>query len=222
MCSGNFLTNCCRHLLFASLVVTTATVADEDLVSDDGREVHIKSDGTWSFRSDDRFANTQDGRRIRLKSDGTWQYEGNAPLQTEEQFRSQITDVKLQKVEFEAIRSKAHKNTRKQTQTVFYLDVVHSAAAKVDLNLTADSQSAFSVFDSSGNEYPVVSLKPKQSQLNPGSTETLVIRADGSPQWWNIKSMQLRIAPRLFNSSKAIELSQRISDIEKRNVEAFD
>jgi hypothetical protein len=59
----------CSHLLHA----------DQEVTTDDGREVLLKEDGSWTFRSTDRFANTVDGQRIRLKQDGSWAYVGNSP-----------------------------------------------------------------------------------------------------------------------------------------------
>lgn len=55
------------------MFVSALCCADEIVLSDDGREVRIKQDGSWEFVSDDRFATTRDGERVRLKFDGSWE-----------------------------------------------------------------------------------------------------------------------------------------------------
>jgi|SaaInlStandDraft_1057018.scaffolds.fasta_scaffold120189_2 hypothetical protein len=60
-------------VIFLILGWSVNAIAAEDVVSDDGREVRLNEDGTWSLLSRDRFATTPDGRRIRLMTDGRWE-----------------------------------------------------------------------------------------------------------------------------------------------------
>ncbi len=100
--------------------VNNALSATQNIVTDDGREVLLKEDGSWQFRSTDRFANTKEGQRVRLKDDGNWEYVGNAPVTMEKQVRTTDLDIKLQKVVIETYEKKVQKNKRVKTQTVFY------------------------------------------------------------------------------------------------------
>lgn len=203
-------------------LVSPSLLAGEDVISDDGREVRLKNDGTWDFRSNDRYANTKDGQRIRLKSDNTWEYVGNAPMETDVQFRDVSTDIKLRQVVFESFKEKAHKNTRKKTHTVFYLSTEVSAAAAAPVKVRQDNLALFNVSDSNGNEYPVLSVEPKLTELAPGSKQEFVIRADGSPQWWGVKSIQLKLSPEIFGSAEFIVLNESVHEIKKKNVEGFE
>ena len=42
-------------------------------MTDAGREVLLRDDGSWEYLSDDRFGTLKDGSRARLKSDGSWE-----------------------------------------------------------------------------------------------------------------------------------------------------
>ncbi len=209
--------------LFTVLVLLAVQVAaaDQTVISDDGREIRLNADGTWEFLSQDRFANTREGQRIRLKADNTWEYVGNAPLRTEAQFRSVATDIQLQQVVIESTREKSHKNTRKKTHTVFYLEVGIAPAAKAALKLPPEPLSRLRVVDSKGKDYPVVSISPAAAEVAPGDRQRFEIRADGSPQWWGIKNVTLTLAPELFGNRDGVVLRRAMSDIDKRDVDAL-
>ena len=46
---------------------------DQRILTDAGREVLLRDDGTWEYLSDDRFGTLKDGSRARLQSDGSWE-----------------------------------------------------------------------------------------------------------------------------------------------------
>lgn len=210
-------------LLLTLLMNTPAIAADQDGLTDGGREVLLREDGTWEFRSTDRFANTKDGQRVRLKADNTWEYVGNAPLASKDQVRTTTLDIKLQKAMFEIYKVKVQKNIREQGQTVFYLHVAVSPAAKESITIANTDLSRIQVRDNKGKAYPVLSLNPNPIALTPGSEQTITIRAKDSPSFWsNAKSMELELAPGVLGNKDAITLSQNISDIVRKNVEKFN
>ena len=193
------------------------------VITDDGREVLLKEDGSWEFRSTDRFANTKDGRRIRLKDDGSWQYVGNAPLTSKEAVRTTDLAIKLRQVVIEQHETKVHKNKRVKTQTVFYLDVGLSPLAKRDISITENDGSLVKVTDNEGKNYPVLSIQPGPTALKPGSDTALTIRVDGSPQWWkNIKSMDIVFTPGIFGLQAPVTFSRSVDEIDKKSVDGFE
>ncbi|MBT8438438.1 MAG: hypothetical protein KJO91_01840 [Gammaproteobacteria bacterium] len=209
--------------LLALLPVKIAFSDDQQLMTDDGREVMLRDDGTWEFRSDDRFANTKDGRRVRLKSDGSWTYIGNAPLSSIMQVRTTDLDVLLQHAVTEIHEKRVQKNKRVKTQTVFYLKLVLSAQAEKNISLDTTDVSMISVVDDKGREYPVLSIQPVPVILKPGSDATVTIRVDGSPQWWkSIHSMNIVLNSGIFGLQESMTLSQNVEDIEKKQVGGFD
>ncbi len=199
-----------------------ASAADQDGLTDDGREVLLNEDGTWEFRSNDRYANTNDGHRVRLKANNTWEYVGNAALTTKTQVRTTTLDIKVQKAEFEIYKKKVQKNVREERQTVFYLDIAVSPAATESVTISNTDLSRILVSDNKGNTYPALSLVPSPLILAPNSKHTVTIRAKGSPSVWvGAKSMELKLAPGVLGNKDEIVFNQKTSDIEKSHVEGF-
>jgi hypothetical protein len=201
---------------------SNALSANQDVITDDGREVLLRDDGTWEFRSTDRFANTKDGRRIRLKDDGSWQYVGNAPLTSKQHIRTTDLDIKLGKVVIETHEKKVQKNTRSKSQTVFYLNLELSPLAKSDISINENDISRVKVKDSEGKEYPVLSIQAEPVILKPDSDTKVTVRVDGAPQWWkSVKSMEIIFKPGIFGLQGPFALSQSVDDIDKKKVDGF-
>ena len=197
--------------------------ADQQVITDDGREVLLKGDGTWVFRSTDRFANTDDGQRVQLKQDGSWQYVGNAPMATEEHVRSTLLDIKLQKIVIERHEKKVQKNVRLRTQTVFYVNFGLSARAKNNISITKNDVTHIEVKDNNGKAYPVLSIHPAPVVLKPGSDTTMVIRADRSPLLLDdVKSMSVIFKPEIYGIQQRVTLSRDADDFEQKKVAGFE
>lgn len=210
-------------LILFLIPVSDAGSADQQVITDDGREVLLKGDGTWIFRSTDRFANTEDGQRVRLKQDGSWQYVGNAPMVTQEHVKSTLLDIKLQTVVIERHEKKVQKNVRLRTQTVFYVNLGLSSLAKNDISITKNDVSHIEINDNNGKTYPVLSIHPAPVVLKPGSDATMVIRADGSPLWLDdVKSMSVIFKPEIYGIQQPVTLSRDVDDFEEKKVAGFD
>ena len=217
MTNKSFITFAFFNTILLLLVTIDDNVfAAQEVIIVDGREVLLKEDGTWTYHSTDRYANTNDGRRLRLKDDGSWQYVGNAPLTTTEQVRTTNLNIKLQKVVIEKFEKKVQKNTRVKTQTVFYLYLENSAQAKRNISIKNSDISLIEINDNNGKNYPVLSLQPGSIQLKPGTNTTLVIRAEKSPSMWDdVKSMEIVFKPGIPGIQKAIILNQMTIDIDE-------
>ena len=210
-------------LLAISLLSFQALSAEQMVITDDGREVLLKQDGSWEFLSSDRFANTEDGQRIRLKEDGSWEYVGYAPLVSNEQVTTTDLDIKLQKVVIERYEQKAQKNKRVISQTVFYVDLALSPRARNNISISKEDIALVKIKDDKNRDYPVISIKAMETPLVPGSNTTVIVRADGSPKWWkNSKTMEITFHPGMFGTEEPLTLSQRVADIEKKDVDGFE
>lgn len=204
------------------LLGSPALIASQDGLTDDGREVLLKDDGSWEFRSNDRFANTSDGQRVRLKENGTWEFVGNAPLVLKEQVRTTLLDIQLQRVDIEIHKEKVQKNVREEKQVVFYLNVSVSPAARESVTINTDL-SRIKVKDDKGKSYPVLSLTPSPIVLTPDSKQSFAIRAKGAPSKWDgAKSMSLELTPGVLGNNDSVTLRQNISDMEKQYVKRFE
>lgn len=195
----------------------------QEVFSDDGREVLLKEDGTWEFRSNDRFATTSDGRRVRLKADGSWQYVGNALLTSKQQLRTTEIDIKLQKVVIETYEKKVQKNKRVKSQTVFFLDITSSPQAQQDISVGEKNISNIKVNDSNGRDYPVLSIHPASQIIKPGSRTSVTVRVDGSPQWWkDVESMEISFQPGIFGLQDPAAFKKNIVDFDIKKVSGFE
>jgi len=193
------------------------------VMTDDGREVLLKDDGTWEFRSTDRYANTKEGARIRLKANKSWEYIGNAPVTSKQHVRTTTLDIKLQKVEIEVYKEKVHRNIRTFSQTVFYVSIDVTPLAKKNLTTGKIDISRILARDDKGGNYRVLSTTPAVIDFSDKTRLSISIRLDGSPSvWGNAKSMELELLPDIFGIQESITLSQNINEIDKIRVEGFD
>ena len=196
---------------------------DQQIISDDGREVLLKQDGTWEFRSNDRFATTEDGRRVRLKADGSWMYLGNAPSTSEMQVRTQDLEISLQRVVIETHEKKVQKNVRVKSQTVFHLQLALSPHAASDITTRDQDLDLVAVTDNKGRQYPVLSMQPVTVTLKPDTKTSITIRVDGSPQWWKgVDYLKIALQPNIFNISSPITLISKVDDMGRKKVDGFD
>jgi len=210
-------------LILTLLPGSYARSADQDVMSDDGREVLLKEDGTWAFRSTDRYAYTKDGKRVRLKADNTWEYTGKRVLISNPVIRTTTDDIELQKVVIEIHKEKVHKNVRTVSQTVFYLNVNVSPGSEGNLTLSRADLSRIQVRDNKGNSYRVLSATADAAGMSPDSEQTVSIRVEGSPSIWSdARSMELELLPDVFGIKEAVILNLKIRDIEKERVDGFE
>jgi len=208
-------------LLF--IPVSHAEPVQQEVVTIEGREVILNENGTWKYRSADRFANTKNGSRVRLKEDGSWQMLGNTPLKSKEQVRTTDLDIKLQKVVIESYKRKVQKNTSVKTQTVFYVHLNYSPQAKKNISINDSDISLIEVKDNNGKNYPVLSIKPGTTHLTPSTETTLVIRAEKSPSVWDdVKLMEIKFKKGILGLESPVILSQRTIDFAEENVDGFE
>ena len=221
----NILLKFSLFLSIALLVITPISYADTangEIIYLDGREVLLNENGSWTYLSTDRYANTKDGIRIRLKEDGSWQTIGNAPLKSDEQVRTTDLDMQLQKVVIETYKKKSQKNVKVKTQTVFYIDLAYSQQATSNIVLSKEDIALIEVKDNNGKVYPIVSINPGAAELKPNSTITLVVRAEKSPSVFDtVKSMTIEFKQGVLNLKSPVRLSQRLIDFGEKNVTGF-
>ncbi|VAW51797.1 hypothetical protein MNBD_GAMMA05-83 [hydrothermal vent metagenome] len=208
---------------FLFLLSTHVFAEGPEVINVGGREVLLKQNGQWEYRSTDQFANTTDGRRVRIKKDGSWSYIGNASLKSNVQVRTSNLDIKLNKVVIETYKQKTQKSSRIKTQTVFHLKLNNSAQSKTTVNIRDSDVSQIEVKDNNGKVYPVLSIKADHSKLEPDRKTTLIVRAEKSPSIFDsVNLMQITLKAGLFGLQESITLSQRTIDFNEKNVDGFD
>ena len=198
----------------------------EDAIADDGRKVQLNKDGSWKFTSTDRFATTVEGKRVRLKEDGSWSYTGGKAVVgpqevSDERFvDDQSVAFTISDLSVEMIKDSNPKVKRRNTQTIYYLNIKRNKDV-VDakpLTITADD---FTVDDSDGRKYPVVRMSPASVTVNPGDNVNLVVRAKGSPKWWTTRDMSIALDKKVVSGVRDIKLTRRQSSVKKVFVTEF-
>ncbi len=211
----------------AAMLFATAGQAQEVVISDDGRQIQLNGDGTWVQLSRDRFATNAEGRRVRLKPDGTWtllsedtaaaapRAAAGAPL-TPLQAASEST-LHLAKVEILRRKIKRAKSIHAETHTVYHLSVRNDTNTTLDL--TAPLQDALTARSSSGGEFEILSVDVDEEQLAPGARTNIRVEAEGAPQWFGVKYMQLEVAAGALGNSERRILSKSMDEVEKQSVD---
>ncbi|MFA7553562.1 MAG: hypothetical protein WCY88_04875 [Spongiibacteraceae bacterium] len=209
-----------RTTVFVMCFMSMGLYAAQDVISDDGREVQLNEDGSWVYKSSDRFANTKDGRRVRLKEDGSWVYTTEradvahvAQPVAVPAAAVQLTDVIIEVAS--SGRNVAQKNIAHQAQMVFFL----SSNTDIELNLDAAN---FTVTDSGGREYQVLSVEKnagKNVDKKPLTTTDIIVRADGAPHFWSKpKWVMITLAKAVADTADDIVLTYKLADVETKKV----
>jgi hypothetical protein len=204
-----------------TLAFSSGTQAAETLATgDDGREVILNNDGSWTYKSTDRYANTSDGRRILLREDGSWVYIGNQKAVSPVQYRNTDIDIGLTRVEIEEYKKPAtgiKKSPRLSTETNFYFTAtVTSTGDPISPNVRSSKGeiSGFIVSDDYGKEYKVLELSPVDVvQLKPGESINYRLKIQESPKW-GPKTVTLSIDKNVFDTTDDILLTAIVKDIE--------
>jgi len=211
------LTGLCASALLAS----TSALADHQALADDGREVILKENGSWEFKTNDRLATSEDGTRVRLKSDGSWEFIGNAPVQTEQQVRTESLSIELDKIVTEFTKAKvSSKSSRYNAQTVFYLAVDVSSYGE-PVTPSFDDSSLIVAKDNKGTEYPILKIDGGSNNWQPGTEQRIAIRVDGSPSSsivWGSTKITLTIDKSVFGTQTDLSFTERTNEIKKKKV----
>lgn len=205
-------------LVGLNLSLNTPALADQlSATGDDGREILLKENGSWEYKSTDRFATSEDGTRVRLKADGSWEFIGNAPSTSQEKVRTESLEVKLGDIVTEFHKEKVGKNTRYDSQTTFNLMVdISNYSEGVDTKLSHFN--LFKVSDSRGNNYPIIEVTPQIKHMEPGKEYVVSVRVDGSPSGQfavGIKHLYLEVDKAVFGSTANLKFSRRADEAKK-------
>ncbi len=201
----------------------------EFIITDSGREVELQEDGSWAFVSEDIFATNAEGQRIRLRPDGSWQVlnENNDSTQHRAVFQApsiyEPIQFSLKTASIENYRKVVpglNKNTRLQSQSVFYLEVSNTAdqTSSNSLSLNADT---ISLLDSEDDSYQLISILPRNLTIEPGETKEVELRFDGAPSWRLGKIYYLSVSSELLASDKDLTFTIPLSEIRTASVNGF-
>mgnify|MGYP001380320818 CR=1 FL=1 len=218
-----------KALIFSGFgaLLSVGLLADQIIISDEGREVLLREDGTWEFLSEDRFGTLKNGTRIRLRSDGRWSVGKNEdewvsmPARLLRASKDTLTlegiYFNLSKVVIESERGKNRKNSTLRAQIIAEL-VIDPTTKKFSL----PEKSSLKVTDSRGREYEAKTISLISEQGN--SSIVLRIILNGAPRWWGVKFFKFEFNSGAFGQGVPIELTKAMSEVFRFEVDklSFD
>ena len=229
------LGRCCFIIALATL--GQLVLADQDVVSDDGREVRLHDDGTWSLLSRDRFATTQDGRRIKLMTNGQWvevkqATDGGVAASTAASASTSASakrlsvnelgggaGILLTRVDVLKKKTKTHKSHKVDTRMAYHLQITNPGDQAIVLN--QQLATAMQAADSKGRKYTTLSLRYEGDQIAAGASKQVVVLIDGAPRWYGVQFLSLEIAADTFGGNRRMVLSKNMNDVTTLVVEEF-
>lgn len=242
-----FITDSLKGATLLALGLSLPTFAAQTVITDDGREVLLKDNGTWEFRSQDRFATSGDGSRIRLKDNGQWERMSQAPSRpvaapaisqqsipvvgpaTSSRPTAVATaspvNVNLLRVENHVYQEKRQKNSRYDARTVFVVSV-NVPANGGSVAPKFNRFNLFEVEDSRGKDYQVLSVSPQPDVIQAGSTLKFNVTVDGTPTGilaFGANAIELRIDRSVFNTPQDLEFRAKVAKmVERKRDTPFD
>ena len=214
-------------VLLVCLLSAAWVCAEEIVISDDGRQIQLNGDGSWVQLSADRYAINAAGERIRLKPDGTWSVLGDqalAPSRSNPASPSGAnslaviqTTLFLAKVEILKRRIKRAKSVHAETSSIYHLRVINDGAT--DIQLDASLADKLVARSSSGEVFPISAVEFEDPVIVAGQQATIRIEAEGSPQWFGVKTMVLEVAANALGNSQPRLLNKSMDDVERRSVD---
>ncbi|MBA59367.1 MAG: hypothetical protein CMQ40_09375 [Gammaproteobacteria bacterium] len=215
-----------KALIFAGfgVLLSVGLLADQIIISDEGREVLLREDGTWQFLSEDRFGTLKNGTRIRLRSDGRWSVSKNEDewVSMPARFLKVSKDTlelegigfQLSKVVIESERGKNRKNSTLRAQIIAEL-VIDGPTKKFSL----PKKSSLRVTDSRGREYEAKKMSLISERGN--TSKVLRIILNGAPRWWGVKFFKFEFNSGAFGHDVPIELTKAMSEVSRLEVDSL-
>ena len=166
----------------------------------------------------DLRAVTDDGRKVLLREDGTWTFIQPGHVDS----NTGSTHILLDKAVIQTHTIKVQKNKRVRSQMVFefkLLKLVDSASSRpggaLDTSLVA-------VTDDTDRSYEVKSLEMASAAENPGGVDRLLLKVDKSPGLFSkAKYIEVVFQAALFDSGQAIRFQTPVDDLETVDVDGF-
>ena len=212
-----------RYSLSILLVLASSAVAEEVVVSDDGRQIRLNDDGTWVQVSQDRFATNAQGQRIRLRADGSWNV---ISASSEDIVRSgaipntaSLQDepvIFLKNVEILRREIKRAKSSHAETRMRYTIGVDNKTEQTVALDLTGP----FEATTNRGGEYPLLSADGPRQVLAGQQAEVVVVVED-SPAWFGVKFLSLEVPAKAIGNAGARLLNKNMNEVKRVNVDNF-
>ena len=216
--------------IFIVGLCNAAYAADETVISDDGRQIRLKGDGTWVQLSQDRYATNAAGQRIRLRPDGTWNVMSHARVQAEagdtsgrERHQQQaLVDepvLYLGQVEILKRSIRRSKSTHADKRMRFVVEVDNRS--QQTLHIPNDLERLVGVLDNRGGVYTVTSVRVDTSEIAAGNRGKVYVETKDAPQWFGLKYLTVKVDAGGLGNEQPRLLNKRMDEVVRREVDSF-
>ena len=212
-----------RYSLSLLLLLASSALAEEVVVSDDGRQIRLNDDGTWVQVSQDRFATNAQGQRIRLRADGSWNVMSTSPEDIARSDGGQnvasLVDepvIFLKTVEILRREIKRAKSKHAETRMRYTIGVDNKTTETISLDLTVP----FEATTNRGGDFPLLSADGPRQVLAGQQAEVIVVVED-SPAWFGVKFLSLEVPAQAIGNVGARLLNKNMNEVKRLNVESF-
>ena len=204
--------------------LSLSAFADQRILTDAGREVLLKDDGSWTYLSEDRFGTLSDGSRARLKADGSWEIvedetglitiPAQALKRSEDTIRSDNFYIEIASITIENQRGKNRKNSTLQAQILVDLEIEMKSSDLLELK-----KDLVKVSDSRGRFYDIKKMIIRE---NISQTQKVVrILVDGAPRWWGVKFFVVEFEQGFLGHDRKVELRKSSADVTRLEVDTL-
>ena len=102
---------------------------------------------------------------------------------------------------------------------MFHLSLANGSSETIPLSSLAPSQ--FSASASSREKFKVIEVVAGKEQLAAGETTDIEVITDGSPKWFGIKYLSIKVDAGAFGNGAEQVLSINFDEVERRTVDVF-
>ena len=197
---------------------------DQRILTDAGREVLLRDDGTWEYLSDDRFGTLKDGSRARLQSDGSWEIvedevglisiPAQALKRSEDTIRSDEIYLEISGITIENQRGKNRKNSTLRAQMLVEIKLETNS-----FDLFGLKKDLIKVSDSRGRLYETKKIIILENISD--KEKVLGILLDGAPRWWGVKFFVVEFEQGFLGNDRKLKLKKSSTEITRLEVDTL-
>ena len=197
---------------------------EQTILTDAGREVLLRDDGSWEYLSDVRFGTLSDGSRVRLKPDGSWEIEqdetrfitipAEALKRSEDIVKTDKLYLEIFGITIESQRGKNRKNSTLRTQMLVDIKIETSR-----FDLSGINKDLIKVSDSRGRLYETKKIIILENISD--KEKVLGILLDGAPRWWGVKFFVVEFEQGFLGNDRKLKLKKSSTEITRLEVDTL-
>ena len=196
-------------------LLSSPGLADQRILTDAGREVLLKDDGTWTYLSDDRFGTLKDGSREIVEDEvGLITIPAQALKRSEDTIRADKFYIEISGITIESQRGKNRKNSTLRAQTLVDIKIEANSFDPSGIN-----RDLIRVSDSRGRFYEIKKIIVRENISDKQNVVGILL--DGAPRWWGIKFFAIEFDKGFLGNDRKVKLRKSSAEITRLEVDTL-